>query len=219
MSDAAVPEDTADHSTQRTLVDNLLEGQTDLEDEIQSLRDEIETYREHNIKPRFASINDELETATSQRRDLEEQMASLQSQVNRLEGKVESLMGVSEPSATNPEKRCQDVRNALMRRAEARSDDGAGRAAVSYQDVQDMLADAGHGEVKRPECYKAMKDAAGADGFTMTKKTSRHGNQVKAVSVNLADLAADSGCSNPTTRDTGSAATDTPNGGVQSNTD
>lgn len=190
---------------------------SDLAAEIEAVRNEFEAYRSTVIKPRFNQVNDQLDAAADERAEILEVVENLQSQVNRLESKMEALMGVEDPAASNPQKRCQDLRNALMRRAEARSDDGEGKAAMYYKEVQDLFADTGHGEVKKPECFKAMEDASDAAGFFETSKTSQHGNEVKAVAVNMADLAADAGGSNPTTRNGVSAATDTTSGGVPGN--
>jgi len=188
--------------------------------EIEALRQRVESnqqswdaYRETVIKPRFADLNDAVDEAAAERSEICDLVEDLQAQVNQLEGRVEALMGVEEEAASSPDKRAQDLKQALIRRADARTDDGAGRASMYYKEVQDLFADLGHGDVKKPECYKAMNDVAETDGFFETSKVSREGSEVKAVAVKTAELSPDTGSSNPTTREGLSAGATAADGG------
>lgn len=179
-----------------------------LREEVVALRESKDTYRRTVIKPRFDALGERLDESRQERRVLEDELGDLRSEVHDLQAKVESLLGVSEEAATSPEKRRQDLQQALIRRAEARTGDGARKTSMYWEEIQDLFADLGHGEVKKPECYQALDEVAECDGFHLGTKTSRNGNEVKAVLVDLDDL--ESGSRNSTTRHPGAGSAQRP---------
>lgn len=121
---------------------------------------DVNGHREHTIRPALDELRDlaaDLEAASDDIDGLREKTASL-------EAKLESLAGLAEGETGGPAKRAMDLRLALKRRAESQTGSTAGKVVMHYADVQNLFADLGYGEVKKPECYRAMKDAA--DGVT-----------------------------------------------------
>jgi len=122
---------------------------------------------------------------------LEKQLAgrveALEAEVAEHRRKLESVVGLAEGEQTSPQKRAVDLALVLIRRAENRVDED--RYAMWYQQVVDALAQAGHGPpVHKQWAFDAMDHVAGGRGFGTTQITNRHGREVKAVTVDLAEL-------------------------------
>lgn len=197
--------------------------------------DELEEYIEHVHRGIFenwktdvyrremAEAEAERDDARKERVELQAAVDALESRVTELERTLESVVGLDDATNSNPTKRANDLRLALIRDAEDRSDEHEGRSQMWWQDVQRFFAQTGHGEVSKPDCYKAMRWAAGhdhapdafqpGDGFGMTTKTNADGREVKAVRVDLAaveagevasyrDSSPDTRSSSPTTGET-----------------
>lgn len=119
--------------------------------------------------------------------EVTDRLAEHAERIDDLEQQLASVVGLAEGQQTSPEKRAVDLAMALIRRAEARTD--ADRAAMWWREVQDALADLGHGPpVHKPWCFNAMEDVARADGFGMIETSNPDGRTVKAVRVRLAEL-------------------------------
>lgn len=171
------------------------------------------TYRSEVIQPALQELRQGRDDAREERAELRATVEILQRQLRELEAKQESLLGLAEGESGGPKKRAADLRMGLIRRAEARSGPNEGTAAMHYREVQNFFAENGHGEVKKPECYQAMKDAAEADGFKQIESgKTLNGTDVRAVVVDLANLPSsveDVTSSNPTTGEGSGTAVNT----------
>lgn len=187
----------------------------DLRDELDALREEFqryredakaerEAYRENVLEQRLDEVAATCDDARDERVELRETLARLQDRIQRLEAQQDALVGVQDPSESNPAQRAIDLRSALIRRAKARAGKNAGRAQAHHQDVRDILADHGHGSVSKPDRYRAMEEAAqGIDARTLTETEAPAGFQlvdggatldgrdVQAIRVQLETLPAD----------------------------
>lgn len=157
------------------------------------LRDDVEAYREQIIKPRLADIESEVEDALQRIEDLEAENEQLQTRVEQLDHQVENLIGVDDPDLSTHEKRVRDVRAAMIRRAEAKaekhSDVSKGKISLYYKEVQNLLADHGHGDIYDTQVRRVMDEIENVDGFTYGKKTSPESNRkVTALRLNLEAL-------------------------------
>jgi len=121
-------------------------------------------------------IRSDLEEGADHRDDLAEQVSELASDVSSMK----ATQGDLSPS----EQRVVDLRNALRSRAKGGSRRTEGRASMSYSDVQDALADLGHGTVHAPQAYRAMETVGHGDGFEDT--TDEMGERV--IRVDLSEL-------------------------------
>jgi hypothetical protein len=187
--------------------ENLAARVEDLEEALAGLRTDYEATRDHVLEPRLEDLEGGRDDAREERAELQAEIQDLRSQVTHLEAKLESVVGLADDQQTSPDKRVADLRQGLIRRAEARAEDEPDKAAMHYREVRNFFAEHGHGEVSKPDCYKAMEDAADdAPGFSLGKKASPKGNQVKAVRVELDALRAEYRSRNPTTRETRSGA-------------
>lgn len=186
----------------------------DVESELAELREEFETlkeslladrqsFRENVFKPKMQELETRCDDAREQREEHQEELDQLRSRVTELEAKMDSVVGLAEGERGTPQKRSGDLRLGLIRRAKARSGVGEGKAAMHWQDVQDFFAETGYGEVKKPECYKAMSDAAEAEGFVVKDDAKElRGRMSKAIRVELSALPENAELlhsSNPTT--------------------
>lgn len=168
------------------------------------LREDMDAYRDQFVKPQFAELEEKLDDALQRIDQLEATVDDQQARIEQLDHQVENLIGVEDPDLSTKEKRVRDVRAAMIRRAEAkaekRSDGIEGKVALSYSEIKDLLADHGHGEVHREQAYRIMDDIEYVDGFSIGTKTSKHGNDVKAIRLDLDVLPGYAACNNPTTR-------------------
>jgi len=171
----------------------------ELREEIASLKDERDAYRDAVLKPRLDDLDGRSDDARADRAELRATVEDLQETVAHLNAKLESLLGVDAPSASTPVKRERDLAQALIRQADARSDDYAGKASKHYREVQNLYAELGHGDVNRSECYDAMRSVAELPGFDKGTKVSDAGNQVECVRVELETLHREIECCDSTT--------------------
>ncbi|MDR9381572.1 MAG: hypothetical protein RI560_07865 [Natronomonas sp.] len=192
----------------------------ELEGNLRYLNDEMENWRASVYQPTKESAAAERDDARQERAELQAAVDALYQCVQDLERKLDSVVGVDDATDSNPTKRANDLRLALVRDAEQRSDDHAGHSQMWWQEVQQFFRQTGHGNVSKPDCYKAMRWAAGAEkapermqpgnGFKMTTKTNPKGQEVQAVAVDVeetetaelpsyADSAVESPSSDPTT--------------------
>lgn len=166
---------------------------SDIEDRFSASRDVL--------KGRIETVEETLEEmgddAREKRAELRATVDGLQDEVAKLQFELEQLRGLGENEGSSPAARVRDLRSTMIRRA--RSLESRDGIQLWWKEVQSLLADLGHGEVKKPECYKAMKDAAEADAFEMAKKVNENGNQVKAIRLKSAALPAAGASSDPTT--------------------
>ena len=154
------------------------------------------------VKPALGELREDRDDARQQRVELRERLDALQQQ-------IDAVYGLADDERSTPAKRAADLRLALIRRARNSTGPSAGRASMYYREVQECFADLGHETVHRPECMRAMEDAAHADGFSIGTKTSDHGNEVKAIRVDTDALPRGIACSDPTTRPTPGTGRDT----------
>ena len=175
--------------------DNVCERCEELEQRVEALETSQSRTISQFIKPSLEDLRDTCDDARQERVELREHVAALQQQ-------VDAVYGLAEGERSTPAKRAADLRMALIRRAQNSTGPNAGRASMYYKEVQECFADLGHDTVHRPECMRAIEDAAEADGFSIGTKTSAHGNEVKSIRVDTDALPAGVACSGPTTQDT-----------------
>jgi hypothetical protein len=175
-------------------------------DRVDALEQDMRAYREQFIKPQLSKLQDSLDDALDRLDEVEAANEQLQARVEQLDIQVENLIGVDDEDLSTHDKRTRDVRAAMIRRAEAkadkRSDNIEGKVALYYKEIQDLLADHGHGQIHREQAHRIMDDIVNVDGFTEGTKSSDHGNDVKAILLNLAALPAYARRNNVTTPDT-----------------
>jgi hypothetical protein len=176
------------------------------DDRVDALEQDMRAYREQFIKPQLSQLQDSLDDALDRLDEVEAENEQLQARVEQLDVQVENLIGVDDPDLSTQDKRTRDVRAAMIRRAEAkadkRSDTIEGKVALYYKEIQDLLADHGHGQIHREQAHRIMDDIANVDGFTQGSKSSAHGNDVKAILLNLDELPAYARRHNVTTPET-----------------
>lgn len=176
----------------QSLRETLVSHDGDLE-ELAEFREDLledrDRYREQVIQPQLEELREQRDDAREERAELKAQVEMLTKRNRELEAKLDSVIGLAEDETGGPEKRKTDLRMGLIRRAEAKSDANAGRAAMHWKDVQHFFADQGYGEVVKPLCYDAMEDAACADGFQLLEDgKQKDGRDVRAVAVDLEEL-------------------------------
>lgn len=191
--------------------------------DVDILRDNVEAYREQFIKPQLSQLDEKIEDALDRIDELEAENEQQQARIEQLDHQVENLIGVDDPDLSTHDKRKRDVRAAMIRRAEAkaetRSDGIQGKVALSYSEIQDLLADHGHGQIYKPQAYRIMDEIELVDGFSKGTKQSAHGNDVKAIRVNLDALPAYARGNNVTTSETGGGGKSTPKPAEEHNHD
>lgn len=191
INDQTQPQD----ETEQTVEERLAA----LEDGLDNLEQTHKVIRETTIKPRIEDLQDEVEEARQDRQAMRERLDEATETIASLRAELEAIAGLADDQSSNPEKRASDLRHILIRRAKA-SDSGVQR--MYWEEIQTAFADLGHGEVSRPLCYDAIKDLAEQTGFAEDKKTSPHGNRVKAIRVDMDELHADAACKDVKTRNT-----------------
>ncbi len=195
------------------MADDDLEARVaQLEQDLETLVSDRERYRSDVLTPRLEALEAARDDARQTRVELQAAVETLQARVADLERDLEALGGVTDASESTPTKRAVDLRQGLIQ--EARSREDATVVTMHYRDVQSHLARIGHGEVSKPDCYKAMHWAAGEAGpledvpafYIECDGATLNGRSVKAIVVEL-DLLPSSGVetpgSNPTTGETG----------------
>ncbi|MWG34842.1 hypothetical protein [Halomarina oriensis] len=173
-----------------------------LRTEHEALKNDWHAVRKHKLFPTMEENGDAIAALLDDMQSVKAELREVRSENQRLEQKFESIAGLAEDEQSSPAKRAADVRQAMIRRAEAKEDDPddpSAEVALYYKEVEELLADYGHGSVHRPQAFDAMRDAADADGFTMGSKLSRAGNRADAVILKLAELPAYARCNEITT--------------------
>lgn len=182
----------------------------DLHDRIDTVEQDKRAYREQFIKPQLNELEERLNDLEAANEQLQETVDQQGQRIEQLDHQVENLIGVDDPDLSTHDKRVRDVRAAMIRRAEAKSDtrseDIEGKIALTYAEIQDLLADHGHGQIYREQAHRIMDDIEAVDGFSDGEKRSAHGNDVRAIRLNLAALPAYTRRNNVTTPETGGGA-------------
>lgn len=165
------------------------------------LRDDIDAYREQIIKPQLQELKERQDDLEAENEKLRETMEQQEARIEQLDHQVETLIGVDDSKHSTKKKRVRDVRAAMIRRAEAKaqkySDVSKGKIALYYKEVQNLLADHGHGDVYDTQVRRIMDEIENVDGFTFGKKTSpESGREVKALKLNLEALPTYAGTNN-----------------------
>ncbi|MFB6188802.1 MAG: hypothetical protein ABEI57_02860, partial [Halapricum sp.] len=179
----------------------------------------VNSQLEHVVKPRIDDLESQSDDARADRAELRAAVEDLQNKVARLQAELESLTGLEEGQATSPDKRANDLQRIMIQRAEERGDDGEfARVQLWYREVQDLFLDLGHGEISKPDCYKAMRAVAERSGFESSTTINANGNEVETVRLDADELFRETGSSdsnsagdasrNPTTANPPAAATD-----------
>lgn len=166
----------------------------DLHDRIDAVEQDKRAYRDQFIKPQLNKLEERLDNLETTNEQLQETVDQQGQRIEELDHQVENLIGVDDPDLSTHDKRVRDVRAAMIRRAEAKADKRSaeieGKTALSYGEIQDLLADHGHGQVHDPQAYRIMDDIENVDGFSKGTKRSAHGREVKAIRLDLAALPA-----------------------------
>jgi chromosome segregation ATPase len=191
----------------------------DLHDRIDAVRDDGLAYREHVVDP----LKSKLDEALDRLDDLEAENQEFRERIEQLDHQIENLIGVDDPERSSHEKRVRDVRAAMIRRAEARdssrSDQIEGTIALYYKEIQNLLADHGHGKIHDTQVRRIMDDIENVDGFSFGQKQSDHGREVKALRLNLAELPAYAGTNNVVSASSGEGGETTAKHGDEHNHD
>lgn len=174
---------------------------SDDKSELDHLRDDVEAYREQIIKPRLSDIEERQDALEAENEELRETVDHLQARVGQLDTQLENLIGVDDAELSTHDKRVRDVRAAMIRRAEAKaerySDMGEGKIALYCREIQNLLADHGHGEIYDTQARRIMDDIENVDGFSFGEKTSpTSGRQVKALRLDIELLPTYAGTNN-----------------------
>lgn len=181
---------------------------------VEILEEDVEAFRDQIIMPAIQELEDRVDTLEEVNKELRETVEQQGARIEELDHQVENLIGVDDPDLSTHDKRKRDVRAAMIRRAEAKadksSDDIQAKVALSYSEIQDLLADHGHGQIYKPQAYRIMDEIELVDGFSKGTKSSAHGNDVKAIRLNLEALPAYARGNNVTTSGTGGGGESTP---------
>jgi len=181
----------------------------ELEEDIQFVDEKVNSRIDQTVMPRLDALESQSDDARDERAELFQLVESLQETVAELDQRLQDMAGLAEGQASNPDKRLSDLRQAMVRRAKARDDNDAdeyAKVALWWKEVQNLFADLGHGEISKPDCYKAISDLEDYPGFSTGKKTNDNGNRVKAIRLDLAELRAHAAGRNPTTPEAGRTA-------------
>lgn len=155
-------------------------------DDIRALEERWQAWREHTITPRFEALEEQSDDARADRAELRAMVEDVQNQIANLRFEVEQIKGLGDNQESNPAARVRDLRSTMIQRAKSlKSRPGI---KLWWEEVQEVFVDLNHGEIRAPECYAAMEDAAEADGFEMTTKVNGNGNEVKAIRLKTTAL-------------------------------
>jgi len=202
---------------EQSLEERVDELEEMLDDRTRALRNDQQSYRQQVVKPKLEDAEDKIASLESQVQSLAEAVESQQAEMAAMKDTIDNLHGVEEPSQTSPDKRVQDLKQAMIRRAEAGNAAGGKKVQLWWREVQALFADLGHGEISKPDCYKAMNDAIdSARPFEEGQKLNSNGNNVKAIRLDFEELRPEEVGSNPTTT---TEVTDSPETGVSTTTD
>jgi len=133
--------------------------QADLDEALEAQREEFQqamrSYKEQVIQPTVD--------------DLEETVEQQEQRIAELEDRLNCVVSPEDEQPSDQETRVYAVREMLRRRAAAREH---GTVSMTYSDVQDRLAENGHGEVHPQQAYRIMDEAGQQDGYAYTKDSS-----------------------------------------------
>lgn len=177
--------------------DDVEDWLAELESQLEQHSERFDAWRKHTVAPRFEQMETRSDDARDERAELRATIQDLQDQVANLQYELEALKGLGETESSTPESRVRDLRSTMIERAQT-LDRGDG-VQLWWAEVQEVLADLGHGRICKPDCYKAMDEAVEADGFDKTTKVNSNGNEVTAIRLKTAELPAVEVSSNPTT--------------------
>jgi len=170
---------------------------------------------------RLSSLEDKVDCLVKpQTDDNADEIAALRAEVERLESELadvraeqESYMGVDDPEDSNPKKRAEDLRAAMIEVVRSGVNSSSGGVTWWWKEVRDQLASHGHGGYSKPVYHTAMKNAAkNKDAFEMTTKRVTLDNgrtmDVNAIRVRPDELLGQGERNQLTTVPTRGAATD-----------
>jgi len=133
--------------------------QVDLDEALQEQHQEFQqamrSYTEQVVQPR---IN-----------ELEKTVAAQDERIAELEDSLNCVVAPEDIEESPHETRVAAIREMLRRRSVAREH---GTVSMTYSDVQDRLAENGHGDVHPQQAYRIMEDAGEKDGYAYTKDSS-----------------------------------------------
>jgi hypothetical protein len=167
-----------------------------IEDDVQNVIDERESYRKQVLNPRLDGLEAARDDAQTQRAELQANLETAWKRIDSLEAELDSLVGLAEEETGGPRKRAVDLRKGLIREAREVGGSDETAATMHYKEVQRFFAQTGHGEVKKPDCYKAMRWAAGETEqvddnpafWLEDDKRDLNGRSVRAICVDVSDL-------------------------------
>lgn len=190
--------------------EDLRERIGSLEADIQAVIEDREFYRKEVLKPRLDDLDAARDDAQTERAELQATLETAWQRIETLETELDTLVGLADDETGGPRKRALDLRQGLIREArEVGGSDSTG-ASMHYKEVQRFFAQTGHGEVSKPDCYKAMRWAAGetehlesSPAFWLEEEKRRlNDRDVRAICVDVSDLPTSGGLeasSSPTT--------------------
>jgi len=162
----------------------------DLDEALKEQREQFQqamrSYKEQVIQPTV----DELAETVEQQAD----------RIEELEDTMNCVVSPDDEQASDHETRVKAIREMLRRRAQTRQH---GTVVMKYDDVQDRLAENGHGDVYPTQAYRIMDEAGEQDGYAYTEDSS--GQKVLRFSR---DAVNGSAAVNNVNNVTGGAATD-----------
>lgn len=174
-----------------------------LEAKVEKLESRLDTTDgrvKHVLVPRMEDLEESRDDAREQLAELGAMLQDMQNEFAQLQSRMRGLTGVEEKSESTPEQRVRDLRDAMIKRADARGESGSYyRIQLWREEVEDILADRGHGSWSKPVYQDAMKEVADEPGFEMDKKVNEDGREVDAVAVDTEELRAVLGRSDSTT--------------------
>lgn len=151
-------------------------------DSLEARISDVEAYQNQYLKEHVVPKLDRVD-------ELAAQVDDLKAMVEKQDELLESVVGLARGEQSSPEKRAVDTAMILIRRARNRVDED--KYLMWYRELQDSLADHGHGPpVHKQWVFDAMEDVAAAPGFGMTTTVNADGREVKALKVDLAKLPA-----------------------------
>jgi len=144
------------------------------------------------LRNRLARLEDQIEhvlqpTLEEQAEEIsekEQRIDELEATVDGLQSRLDSIIDVDDKADSNPQNRAVALREAMVRAARDRVEDGG--VTWWWKEVRDQLASHGHSGFSKPTYHSTMDDAADKDGFRMATKDVVSGGQtreVKAVQV------------------------------------
>lgn len=126
-----------------------------LKEQHKEFQQALRSYTEQVIQPQIS--------------ELEETVEAQAERIAELEDSLNCVVAPEDVEETEHETRVTAVREMLRRRSVAREH---GTVSMHYDDVQDRLAENGHGEVYAQQAYRIMDKAGQKDGYAYTKDSS-----------------------------------------------